>query len=122
MKRFWLGALLAVFVFATSALVASATTNDGLGRTGTAAVVHTFNAGSSSNLQLGISASTMYLMAAFGPQSGDQSDLKGKDKDRANSKEKFHGAEMSPTAIVLAGVFAIAAYFLFVRRKSQKRV
>ena len=124
MKRNCLGILLAVFVFATSALVASATTN-GLGRTGTAAAVH-LDATPNSSLQSGTRTTTLFLMAAF--QAPDHTaqherqDEKDTGRSKDKGKDKFHGAEMSSTAIVLAGVFAVSVYFLFVRRKAQKHI
>jgi hypothetical protein len=123
MKRVLFGTLLAVFLFATSALVASAATIDGIGHTGTAAALHS-NLGPSLNLQSGARTTALFLIAVAQPadhtaQSERQDE---KEKDRGKGKDKFHGAEMGSTAIVLAGVFAISAYFLFVRRKAQKHV
>jgi hypothetical protein len=120
MKRVSFVTLLAVFVFATSALVASAATHDGLWRSGTTAADH-FNAASSLDVQSGIRTTAVYVIASF--QDGrERQDYKEKEHDRGRGrdKERFHGAEMGPTAIVLAGVFAISAYFLFVRRKAHK--
>jgi hypothetical protein len=118
MKRIWLGTLLAAFVFAASATVASAATTTGLGLNHAATAIHTLSPGT-------IAGSTAtYLIASFQPSTdkNDQKDeFKGKDKERGRDKDKFHGAEMSSTAIVIAGLLAISAYFLFVRRKSHTR-
>jgi long-subunit fatty acid transport protein len=117
MKRIWLVTLLAVFVFTASATVASAATTNGLGANHSATAVHTLNAGS-------IAGSTATYLVSFQSSKDkkkDRDEFKDKDKGRGKDKDKFHGAEMSSTAILIAGLFAISAYFLFVRRKSQHR-
>jgi hypothetical protein len=118
MKRTLLGMLLAVFVITTSALVASATTNDGTARTATPAPVHASR------------ATALYLIAAFQApdhtaqqERQDSRDNDGeRGRDKGKGKGKFHGAEMGPTTILFAGIFALSAYFLLVRRRTQKHL
>jgi membrane protein YqaA with SNARE-associated domain len=111
MKCSRLVTLLAAFVFAASATVAFAATTNGFGANHNATAVHTLTTGT-------IAGSTAtYLFAGFQPAK----DKNDKDKDRGGDKDKFHGAEMGSTAIVIAGLLAISAYFLFVRRKSHTR-
>src|SRR3954463_6367152 len=119
MKRIWLGTLLAVFVFTLSVGAASAATRLG----SITKPVHTFEMGSSASLQAA-GQNSILLIARFQPsndKNDKKDDFKGKDKDRGRDKDKFHGAEMSSTAIVIAGLLAISAHFLFVRRKSHTR-
>jgi hypothetical protein len=113
MKRFWLVTLLAVCVFAVSATVAPAATTNGLTANHTTTAVQTLKVGTTAT----------YILASFqsSKDKKDHDDFKGKDKDRGKGKDKFHGAEMSSTAILIAGLLAISAYFLFVRRKSHHR-
>lgn len=120
MKRIWLGTFLAIFVLTMSVGVASAATGSGLGST--AATVYTFNMGPS--LQAAGHSATLLTAASYQSNRAEKErdDFKGKDKGRGNDdKDKFHGAEMSSSAIVIAGLLAISAYFLFVRRKSHTR-
>src|SRR4051794_19690766 len=97
MKRIWLVTLLAVFVFTASATVASAATTNGLGANHSATAVHTLNAGS-------IAGSTATYLVSFqsSKDKKDRDEFKDKDKGRGKDKDKFHGAEMSSTAILIA--------------------
>ena len=108
MKRIRLVSLLAAVVFVFSVGVASATTASANGSTGSTATLQT----------LGAPLST-YLIASFNPP--ERARAIPEDKHKDDHKEKFHGSEMSSTAVVLAGLLALTAYFFF-RRKSHKRV
>ena len=123
MNRMRLVAALAIFVLALSVSVASAATESRLGSSGTIAFTQPVNIQSNSVLQSG-GRSAIYLIASFQSSRADdkgRDDFKDKSKARGRDKDKFHGEEMSSTAIVIAGLFALTAYVFFVRRRSQKR-
>ena len=127
MKSIWL-----VMLFATVLLVpfvaGASVTASGTGQTAGAAV-YSISAGTVFNAQSVVRAHSFVIAASMAsPQSTAQKEkdeFKGKDKDRGKDKDKdkgrFHGAEMNTTAIAIAGILALAAYLLFVRRSSHGR-
>ena len=115
-----LGVLTAVCVVAPMCAVAA--TGTGLAQNGGAAVLR-LASGGAAVVQLGLPAPGAVLLATMHASLGlTAPQVKpNKNTDKKDDKGKLHGAEMSTTAIAIAGISALSAYFLLVRRKSRRR-
>ncbi len=108
MKSFWLGTVFAVAILASQTSAASTTDTIKLN-------VSNVHFGTVA----GIASVSNYLRSNDNSH-GQNNDDQGEDNN-SQGKSSYHGAEMNTTAVLIAGLLALAGYWFLIRGRHFKK-